>query len=435
MQEYYSDYNSPNGPNPSGPNRPKRHSGTGAIIITAIVCLIVGALVCALILPGVMDYANGRYSFNNPTPQKTESPAVLVTESPDVANGPEQTERPLPEIGGTASTIQSVANPAVEINKNVGPSVVGVINKVRTFNKGESAREQEVGSGSGIIISADGYIVTNNHVVENADALTVLLRGGEEVKAELVGTDVTNDIAVLKIDRTGLKPAPLGDSDAVEVGEVAIALGNPLGTELANTLTQGVISATGRRINVNGNTMNLLQTDAAINPGNSGGALVNGRGEVIGINNLKSIVAGYDDYGNTISSEGIGFAIPINDAKPIIEQLIKYGKVIRPGIGIMAYEITDEDAQLWDTPKGILVNSVVPGGPSQVAGVLENDIILKLDGKDIASLDEFLLAIRSHKVGDKMNLHIWRDKKELDIAVTVGNMNEMKNPTTTSTTP
>lgn len=434
MQEYYNGYSGPNGPNPPSPNGPRRHSGAGAIIITAIVCLIVGALISALILPGVMDYANGRYSFNNPAPQKSQSPAVVPTDAPDAANAPEQTERPLPELGGPAGTIPSSANPAVEINKNVGPSVVGVINKVRTFNKGESVREQEVGSGSGIIISADGYIVTNNHVVENADALTIILRGGEEVKAELVGTDVTNDIAVLKIDRTDLKPAPLGDSDAVEVGEIAIALGNPLGTELANTLTQGVISATGRRINVNGNTMDLLQTDAAINPGNSGGALVNGRGEVIGINNLKSIVAGYDDYGNAISTEGIGFAIPINDAKPIIEQLIKYGKVVRPGIGIMAYEITDEDAELWDTPKGILVNSVVPGGPAQVAGILENDIILLLDGKAIASLDDFLTAIRACKVGDKMNLHIWRDEKELDVTVTVGNMNEMKSPTT-STTP
>ncbi|MGI6114410.1 MAG: S1C family serine protease, partial [Mahellales bacterium] len=266
-------------------------------------------------------------------------------------------------------------NPVIEIAQRVGPAVVGVTNKVTMFNNFmENSIEAEQGTGSGIVISEDGYIVTNNHVIEGATNIGVVLPGGKQVEAQLIGQDSRTDLAVLKVKAEGLTAAKLGDSDKIRPGELAVAIGNPLGHQLAGSVTVGVISAVGRTLQVDGKTLNLIQTDAAINPGNSGGALVNKKGEVIGINTLKQAAVGV---------EGIGFAIPINDAKPIIKQLIDYGYISRPGIGIWGSEITEQAAKEYKVPVGILIRRVVVDGAAAKAGIVPGDIIIKMEGNTI----------------------------------------------------
>ena len=263
-----------------------------------------------------------------------------------------------------------------EIAKQVGPSCVGIINKAklqpqryydpfsgRYYYYQNSDELVEQGSGSGIIISEDGYIVTNEHVIAEATEITVILNTGDEYNATLIGSDSKSDLAVLKINASGLTAAVLGDSSQVEVGDLAVAIGNPLGQELAGTVTAGVISALNRKMTVDNRSYTLLQTDAAINPGNSGGALVNQYGEVIGINSIKMSVTGV---------EGIGFAIAISAAKPIIDDLMSEGYV--SGRSIIGVTITE-------SRNGLTVYSVSEGSGAEKAGIKEGDLIVKADGK------------------------------------------------------
>jgi len=299
-----------------------------------------------------------------------------------------------------------------EIAKLVGPSCVGIINKAklqpqryfdpfsgRYYYYQESEELVEQGSGSGIIITEDGYIVTNQHVIEDASELTVILNTGDEYTATLVGADSKSDLAVLKIDATDLTAAVLGDSSKVEVGELAVAIGNPLGQELAGSVTAGVISALNRKLTVGNRSYTLLQTDAAINPGNSGGALVNKYGEVIGINSIKMSVTGV---------EGIGFAIAISEAQPIIDDLMKEGYV--SGRSLIGITITE-------TRNGLSVNSVSPGSGAEEAGLKKGDLIVKADGKVVTSRDDLNDIRDTKKPGDYITLTLIRDGELTDVEV------------------
>lgn len=297
----------------------------------------------------------------------------------------------------------------VDIAAEVGPSVV-MVTTTSTVNTFFGSTLQQ-GSGSGIIISKEGYIITNNHVIEDSQIVKVVLSDGTESPAEVIGADAKTDIAVLKIEAgDNLTVAVVGDSDKLQVGELAIAIGNPLGTQLTGTVTQGVISAVNRTVEASTNTyVNLIQTDAAINQGNSGGALVNGYGEVIGINTVKYAASGV---------EGIGFAIPINDVLPIVEDLIDKGYVSgRPVIGINVIEVDEQLAYVNNLPIGLYVSAITPGSAAEFGGVREGDVIVKADGKKIESVDE-LNAIRdTKKVGDKMTLGIYRNGKNIEIDI------------------
>lgn len=298
-------------------------------------------------------------------------------------------------ITGNTEGAMSVA----QINKAVGPSVVGIVNKA---NIGFLNQLIDLGSGSGVIISSDGYIITNNHVIENASELTVILNTHDEYKAKIIGSDERTDLAVIKIDAEGLTPASLGDSTTLEVGELAVAIGNPLGQELAGSVTVGVISATNRTISISGRTLNLVQTDAAINPGNSGGALVNCFGEVIGINTVKM---------SSTNVEGIGFAIPISVAKPIINDLMSNGKVTgRPSIGIMGQ----------NAPYGVIVREVVDGSGAQKAGVTEGDLIVKVNDKSVTSVEEINEIRDTFKPGDTIKITVYRNGELSTLDVTLG---------------
>lgn len=318
----------------------------------------------------------------------------------------------LPQLGFRGDLFISSDNPVVDIAEKVGPAIVGITNKkvvyYRDFFFGQTYEQPQEGYGSGIIISEDGYIVTNNHVVENAQELYVILEGGKEVEARLIGKDPATDIAVVKIDEPNLTVAKLGDSDKVRQGELAVAIGNPLGHELAGTVTVGVISAVNRTLQVDGKEFKLLQTDAAISPGNSGGALVNAKGEVIGMNTMKL---------SSSASEGLGFAIPSNVFIPIVQQLIENGKIERPGLGVLISEVTEEMAKEYGYPKGVIIVQIAKGGAADKAGLLPNDVILAIEGKEIKSLDELKETINQYKVGDVIQLRVWRSGKEFDLPI------------------
>ena len=260
----------------------------------------------------------------------------------------------------------------------------------------------EQGSGSGIIISDDGYIVTNEHVVSGATELSVITNTGEEYTAKLIGADNKSDLAVIKIEATGLIPATLGNSEELEVGELVVAIGNPLGQELFGTVTDGIVSAVNRSMTVENRTYNLIQTNAAINPGNSGGALVDRFGNVIGINTIK--------LSNT-EVEGIGFAIAITEAKPIIADLMNNGYVSgRPLVGITVTE----------NRNGLSVYSIAQGSGAELAGIEIGDLIVKADG-NVINTSQKLNEIRdTKKPGEKITLTVIRNGELKDIEVVLG---------------
>ncbi len=272
--------------------------------------------------------------------------------------------------------------------------------------------------GSGFIIDKDGYIITNNHVVDGADDIKVKLADGREYKAKVIGRDQKTDLALIKISSLfkDLPYLPLGDSDKMRVGDWVLAIGNPFGLE--ETVTQGIISATGRVIG-SGPYDNFLQTDAPINPGNSGGPLINLSGEVIGIN--SAIIQ---------SGQGIGFAIPSNMAKKITPQLKEKGKVSRGWIGLSVQSVTPEIAQALGLKeaKGVLVSEVVPGGPADAAGIKRGDVIVSFDGKDIKKVADLPLLVAETPAGKSVDVKIMRDSKELSLTVKVSEMPSGKIP-------
>ena len=274
----------------------------------------------------------------------------------------------------------------------------------------------EEASGSGVIISADGYIVTNNHVVKGADEIKVVLSDKKEYKADVVGTDPSTDIALIKIKADGLSPIKFGNSDNVRVGQWALAVGNPF--NLTSTVTAGIISAKGRNIHLLSDKQSIesfIQTDAAVNPGNSGGALVNTQGELIGIN--TAIASQTGQYA------GYSFAVPVNIVKKVVDDIKDYGEVQRGFIGVT---IMDVDSKLADDKKldkvaGVYVDGLMEGGAAEDAGIKKGDVILKADGKEVNSVPELQELVSSHKPGDKIDVLIDRNGKEKDIEVTLKN--------------
>lgn len=317
-------------------------------------------------------------------------------------------------------SLENFSETGIAVSKKVLPSVVGI--KVEysvssIFSRGESTGTAE---GSGVIISEDGYILTNNHIVNTsstssfyevgkANKVTVYLYNDEtEYEATIIGTDEQTDLAVIKIDKTGLTAAELGDSDSIQVGEFAMAIGNPLG--LQSSVSSGMISAVNRKVTADGVTYTLIQTDAAINTGNSGGALVNSKGQVIGINTLKMSGSGV---------EGMGFAIPINSTKSISEQLIAYKKVKRPFIGISGRDLSEQLAKANNLVVGVYVLSVEEFSAAEKSGIKNGDVITSIDGKKVTTMDELNEVKNSHNIGDIIKLTIFRDGNEKEISLTL----------------
>ncbi len=309
---------------------------------------------------------------------------------------------------GTSMTMQQIAAVA-------SPSVVAItteqMSSSQTWFGGYYVQS---GAGSGIIISQDGYILTCAHVVSGATSVKVQLNGSDQsYDATVVGVDSTSDIAVLKIDATGLTPAVIGDSDKLAVGETTVAVGNPLGT-LSNTVTQGIVSALNRQVTVEDNDMTLIQTDTSISPGNSGGGLFNANGELIGVVNAKSSYS---------EAEGIGFAIPINTAMDIAQQLIENGAVARPVLGVSILDVQDSSTaqQYGVSALGVYVADVTKGGGAEAAGVQRGDRIIAIDDTAVSSTSTVKSYLADKQVGDTVTLQVERDGKVLTLNVTLGN--------------
>ena len=311
----------------------------------------------------------------------------------------------------------------IGVANKVKPSIVGITVEFSVNSIFYNGSGTATASGSGIIISEDGYILTNNHIVSStsesnnafyevgkANKVTVKLYNDDtEYEAQIIGTDSQTDLAVIKIDKTGLTPAELGDSDSVQVGEFAMAIGNPLG--LDNSVTAGIVSAVNREVtDSDGNKYLAIQTDAAINAGNSGGALVNSQGQVIGVNTLK--LSGED-------VEGVGFAIPINSTKEIYEQLIQYNKVKRPYIGIGGIDLDEETAKKNNLVVGIYIKTIEDFSAAEKAGLRIGDVIIEADGQKITTMDELNEIKNSKSIGDTIKLKVYRNGNEKEVTVTL----------------
>lgn len=312
------------------------------------------------------------------------------------------------KAGENASNARNT--PVVRAAKEVGPAVVGITNKAVARDWFNNQVQVEQGVGSGVIFRSDGYIVTNYHVIAGAQEIVVSLPDERSFTGQVIGADELTDLAVVKIDATDLKVAEFGNSDDIMVGEPAIAIGNPMGLEFQGSVTSGVISALNRTLDINERQLKLIQTDAAINPGNSGGALVNADGKVIGINSAKLAANGV---------EGMGFAIPINSVRAIVDELMSNGKVLRPyiGVGVFDKETAARQGYRLNAEKGVYVEEITLNGPADKAGIRRGDLILEIDGKEINKVGELRAVILDHKAGDTIRVKIERDGSKNDVDV------------------
>lgn len=405
-------------PNPSPAPQPpkKKKKGVWGVVTAAVAGVVAGAV--------GMGAFTGTFTGTDKKTITTQAPSAAISE---------QTAEPTVDdnsnIGGAAFDIENTNNPVPEIAEAAGKSVVGVTIYNRSYVSGREPIEQAISAGTGFVISSDGLILTNHHVIDGGSVIRVTTSDGEEYTAELVGSDPNTEVAVLRVPDINLPALPIGDSTQARTGELVIAIGNPVRTELSGSVTVGYLSGTNRLVTLSssGDQVEMLQIDAAINPGNSGGPLLNSKGEVIGINTMKTLYAGYDAYGNSINAEGIGFSIPITNAMSIAQQIIENGSVPlapKPGIGFTYQPVTAQDAEIWGVPQGAMITQVVPNSPADEAGLQEYDVIIMLDGVDLtdgSSLPEF----SEKQVGDVVPATVWRDGKTADVEFVLADLNEL----------
>jgi serine protease Do len=388
---------------------------------------------------GVKAYKFLRATKDELVAEYTGIPSRTVPEKPVEDKSADTDKEPLPSLIELAS--RSDAKPLPDIVDSIMPSVVGVAStfeyeQEQTFSIWGWNPQPQIQrfrtTGTGFVITEDGYIVTNSHVVYDEEYkageaidVSVLFSDETEHEASIIAYDPETDIAVLKVDEKGLTPAVLGDSDELRVGELVIAVGNPLGFDLFGTVTSGIVSALNRKININEKKMNLIQTDAAINSGNSGGPLLNSCGQVIGINSAK-ISSSYSS--SSASVEGLCFAIPIKEAKSIIDDLINYKYVTgRPQLGIISTkDITEAESRYWDIPVGVFVISMQEDGAADLAGIKIGDVIIDIEGEAVATTQELNEIKNKYKAGDTVNLTVSRNGMDIKIKVT---LQEAKNVT------
>lgn len=380
----------------------KSHGSNKAVlttIFTSFISAVVGAICAVFIYSSIV-------STNNP--ESINTGATTSNTSSQVNN-----------LNLSQVSLSNYSDTAIYAANKVLPSMVSISVEYQVSYMGRS--QTVSGSGSGVIISEDGYILTNNHVISSTDSssfyqvsdatsVKVTIYGDEtEYTAEIVGTDSQTDLAVLKIDKSGLVAAELGDSSSVQVGEFVLAIGDPYGLE--HSVTAGIISALNREMTVDGTTYNVIQADCAINSGNSGGALVNSKGQVIGITTLKLSGTGI---------EGVSFAIPINDTIDIYKGLIENGKISRPFVGIYGIDLDEATAIRNGLTKGIYVDSVVEGSCAEKAGIRAGDVIVAFDGKSVSTMDELNDIKNTKSVGDSVEVTFYRGNEEMTVTLVLG---------------
>ena len=374
------------------PVQPKKHhGGVGRVVALILSCAVISA---ACGFGGAILAQNSSRTGKTTVQQSNRTAATVSVKKVDGQT-----------LMSPAEVYASTVNSVVSINCSaVSTNIFG-------------QQTESASSGSGFIYTADGYIVTNHHVVADADEGTVVVQfySGEEYPAAIVGTDSMNDIALLKIEAEGLQTVTVGDSDEVEVGETVEAIGNPLG-DLTFTMTAGYISALDREIDTDGTVINMLQTDAAINSGNSGGPLFDMNGNIIGVTTAK--VSGTTETGVTI--EGLGFAIPINDVLRVVYDLQQYGRVRgRAYLGVTLQNLDAEVAEIYGLPSGPQVVTVTEGSCSEKAGLQPHDIILEFDGREINAYSDLVSALSKHRAGDTVKLKLYRAGAEIEVTLTL----------------
>lgn len=424
--DYHNYYPYQNYYDPTGKPRRKKH--TGLLVVLVFLALLTGAASFAVNVLGLRVDVGQRdltIAFGAEQTPLSQSQSGTTPQEPSqfqVASDPETTapkaENQAPgEEGGLViqTSPQSVENrPAKEedalslqaIYEKVYPSVASI----------SCVSQQSSATGTGIVMSEDGYVITNYHVVEGAQEIFVLLGDDDRYAATLVGGDDTTDLAVLKVEAQGLTPAEFGDTDMLRVGDMVVAIGDPLGTELRGTMTDGIVSAINRDLNLSGRQMTLLQTNAALNAGNSGGPLINCYGQVIGINTMK--MSSYSSTSSTV--EGLGFAIPITSAKPIIDELIAQGYVSgRPAIGIQGQAVSLNAQVFWHYPSGVVITGILSESDAAQKGLAKDDIIVRFNGISISSLDDLVSAKSDLTAGDSVELTIYRGGSYYSVTVTL----------------
>ena len=383
---------------PEPPKKKKHHVNGGKVARSAV----------ALVLAAVMGFAGGYVGS-----QMNGSKVVIQQVAPSGSSSSSGSDSSITSASASGSSLTTE-----QVADLVSPSVVVITTEQVVYSQwswyGQS--QVESGAGSGVIISSDGYILTCAHVVSGASNITVSI-GDKDYPATLVGEDTTSDIAVVKVDATGLTPATVGNSDSLKVGESVMAVGNPLG-ELGGTVTSGIVSALNRSVSIQGsssvNTMSLIQMDASVSPGNSGGGLFNMNGELVGIVNAKS---------SDSDAEGLGFAIPVNDAVKVAQELLENGYVTgRPYLGISYYAVTDAQtaAQLGVNAYGVYIVEVVKGGPADKAGLQAGDRIVSVDGSEVATQSDLGTLMQNHKAGDTIEITVARGGQMQTVTVTLG---------------
>ena len=383
---------------PEPPKKKKHHVNGGKVARSAV----------ALVLAAVMGFAGGYVGS-----QMNGSKVVIQQVAPSSSSSSSGSDSSITSASASGSSLTTE-----QVADLVSPSVVVITTEQVVYSQwswyGQS--QVESGAGSGVIISSDGYILTCAHVVSGASNITVSI-GDKDYPATLVGEDTTSDIAVVKVDATGLTPATVGNSDNLKVGESVMAVGNPLG-ELGGTVTSGIVSALNRSVSIQGsssvNTMSLIQMDASVSPGNSGGGLFNMNGELVGIVNAKS---------SDSDAEGLGFAIPVNDAVKVAQELLENGYVTgRPYLGISYYAVTDAQtaAQLGVNAYGVYIVEVVKGGPADKAGLQAGDRIVSVDGSEVATQSDLGTLMQDHKAGDTIEITVARGGQMQTVSVTLG---------------
>lgn len=421
-------------PTPMGRRSPRRKSGwlKGILAVLLVVAISFGAFY-------LMRNVGVRL-------ERTEDGVTLSMTNRSKQPEPEQAEQPTPEQATSAQTGTQTAAPQQTPQQPTQGAYVGSGTKLNivssqessdtTFSDEEDALSLQdiystvidsvvsissmtssgTSSGTGIIMSPDGYVITNHHVITGALVISVLTNDNQEYEAALVGSDEMSDLAVLKIDARGLKAVEFGDSSKLRVGDSVVAIGDPLGVQLRGTMTNGIISAINRDLTVGDRTMTLIQTNAALNNGNSGGPLINCYGQVIGINTVK--MSSY--YTATASVEGLGFAIPISVAKPIIDELIENGYVAgRPAIGISGDSLPSYYRTYYRLPDGVYVTSVNEGSDAKAKGIREGDIVTAINGEKICSIDELNTVKNQYAAGDEVTLTIYRSGTYYEVTVTL----------------
>ncbi len=386
-------------PSAPAPEQKKKGGKAGKIVALLLACALVG---------GGSGFGAAALMQKNASAQP-QSTTQASSDASVMLEGKRQTAA----LQVASIDTGTVLTPSEVYAQNVN-STVGITTSITTNYFGYQTTA--AAAGSGFILTQDGYILTNYHVVENSNSITVTTYDGTAYDAQLIGYDESNDIAVLKVDATDLTPVVLGDSDTLNVGDTVVAIGNPLG-ELTFSLTTGAVSALNRPVTFStGTTMNLIQTDCAINSGNSGGALFNLYGEVIGITNAK-----YSSSGSSseASIDNIGFAIPIDQVRSIFESIITNGYIVKPYIGVTVSDVSSE-SQSYGLPQGAAVRSVTENGPAAEAGLQENDIITTVNGETITGSNDLVKLVTSSSAGDTLELTVYRQGQTLTLTLTVG---------------